>query len=157
MKFDPTRLFVQLQNTGLAVKDNPLFQLLFLMIDSIGKLNLEVNGSGGGGGGGAVVNNITQIIQQLDLSGGGDGGGDGLVIPGPAGADGANGMVPYYIAPSEVFTVPEFKQALFAMNIDNEGILEIDGFLIEVDGGGGGDTINNNQTVILWEENYYDD
>lgn len=43
------------------------------------------------------------------------------------------GMVPYYIAPTETFTVPLYKQALFEMNIDNEGILVVDGFLIEVD------------------------
>ncbi len=43
------------------------------------------------------------------------------------------------------------------MNIDNEGILEIDGFLIEVDGGGGGTTINNNTTVQLIDENHYED
>lgn len=53
--------------------------------------------------------------------------------PGLRGIDGVNGMVPYYIAPTESFNIPEYKQALFAMNIDNEGILEIDGFLIEVD------------------------
>lgn len=156
MKFDPTRLLTQLQNTGLAVKDNPLFQLLFLMIDAIGKINAEINASLAPGGGGSTTNNITQIIQQLALDGGFDGGGDDISIPGPPGEDGANGMVPYFIAAGETFTVPEFKQALFAMNIDNEGILEIDGFLIEVDGGGGGEVVNN-QTLILWEENYYDD
>lgn len=45
----------------------------------------------------------------------------------------AGGMVPFFIADGDTFMVPEFKQAPFAMNIDNEGILIVDGFLIEVD------------------------
>jgi len=134
--FDPTRLIVQLQNTGLAVKDNPLFQLLFQMLKAMAKINSEVNGviSGGGSSGGGVTN-ITQFIQQFGLDSGSGDSTSGDVIPGPPGTpgeDGANGMVPYYIAPSETFIVPLYKQALFAMNIDNEGILEVDGFLIEV-------------------------
>jgi hypothetical protein len=43
------------------------------------------------------------------------------------------GMVPYYIAPAQSFTVPEFYQALQGMDIDIEGTLTVDGFLIEVD------------------------
>lgn len=43
-----------------------------------------------------------------------------------------SGMVPYFIASDETFTVPLYKQALFTMTIDNEGILEVDGFLLEV-------------------------
>ena len=159
--FDPTRLIVQLQNTGLAVKDNPLFQLLFQMLRAMATINSEVNGfiSGGSSGGGSSTV-INQIIQQLNLdSGSGDSSSDGLVIPGPAGANGvagANGMVPYFIALTETFIVPLYKQALFAMNIDNEGILEVNGFLIEVNGSGGSSIVNN-QTVILWEEDYLDD
>lgn len=49
------------------------------------------------------------------------------------GGGGGGGMVPTYIAPGETFTVPANKQALFAIGIDNEGILEVDGVLIEVD------------------------
>jgi hypothetical protein len=56
---------------------------------------------------------------------------------GPQGAQGAQGadgpMVPYYIAPGETFTVPVFKQATYAMTIDNEGTLVLDGYLILVD------------------------
>lgn len=130
--FDPSRLLTQLQNTGLAVKDNPLFQLLGQMIKAMATINGEVNGFSSSGGSGS--SSITTIIQQILLGSDGDGSSDeGLVIPGPAGRDGANGMVPYFIAMGETFTVPEFKQALFAMNIDNEGTLEVDGFLIEVD------------------------
>lgn len=42
-------------------------------------------------------------------------------------------MVPYYIPAGDTFTVPEFKQALFNEPIDNEGVLDVDGLLIEVD------------------------
>jgi hypothetical protein len=45
----------------------------------------------------------------------------------------SGGMVPTYIAPTETFTVPEFRQALFAQMIDNEGTMLIDGALIGVD------------------------
>lgn len=43
------------------------------------------------------------------------------------------GMVPTFIAAGETFTVPTNRQALYAMPIDNEGILIVDGFLINVD------------------------
>lgn len=59
-------------------------------------------------------------------------GGREWVDPG-AGAPVATGMVPYFIASGDTFTVPEFKQALFTMTIDNEGILDVEGFLLEVD------------------------
>lgn len=51
--------------------------------------------------------------------------------PATVGAEGA--MVPYFIAAGDTFTVPEFKQALFSMTIDNEGILDVVGYLLEVD------------------------
>lgn len=43
------------------------------------------------------------------------------------------GMLPYYIAPTESFTVPLYYQAPQGMDIDIEGTLTVDGFLIEVD------------------------
>lgn len=46
---------------------------------------------------------------------------------------GGGGFVPTYIAPTETFIVPANRQALYALPIDNEGIMVIDGFLIEVD------------------------
>jgi len=61
--------------------------------------------------------------------------GESSMIPGPPGSSSSssgNSFVPYFIASGETFTVPLFKQALFAMNIDNEGILDIEGFLIEI-------------------------
>lgn len=141
--FDPARLYSQLQITGLAVKDNPLWQLLFQMIGAMNKIRSELNAgaASGGGGSSSVVNNTIFNAFMSDVLGSNIGQ-DGEIGPpglkGIDGEDGLNGMVPYYIAPGETFTVPEYKQALFAMNIDNEGILEVDGFLIEVDREGSG-------------------
>lgn len=42
-------------------------------------------------------------------------------------------FVPTFIADDDTFTVPTNRQALFAIDIDNEGTLEINGFLIQVD------------------------
>lgn len=55
--------------------------------------------------------------------------GDGTYGPGGP----TNAMVPTFIASSETFTVPADRQALFAMPIDNEGVLDVEGFLVEVD------------------------
>jgi hypothetical protein len=49
-------------------------------------------------------------------------------VPGALG-----GMVPTYLPPGDTFTVPANRQALFTSNIDNEGILDLIGLLIEVD------------------------
>jgi hypothetical protein len=43
------------------------------------------------------------------------------------------GFVPTYIGPAETFRVPADRQALYAAPIDNEGILDVVGLLIEVD------------------------
>src|SRR5262245_17604461 len=62
--------------------------------------------------------------------------GDILVWDGDSwvpGAASSGGMVPYYLAPDETFVVPLYKQALFAMLIDNAGTLAVDGYLLEVD------------------------
>lgn len=42
------------------------------------------------------------------------------------------GMVPYYVAPADTFTVPLYKQALYLMEIDNAGLLVVEGYLLEV-------------------------
>lgn len=77
---------------------------------------------------------INQTINAAIIDDGGGGGGEGeMGPPGVTGAQGVNGMVPYFIGPGETFTVPIYKQALFSMNIDNTGDLVVDGFLIEVD------------------------
>lgn len=147
--FDPSRLYTQLQNTGLQNKDQPLFQLINQMIGAMVAINKLQNASGGSGGGSSSTV-ISQIIQQLSFGSDSDSGGEigPPGINGIPGEDGANGMVPYYIAPTEEFIVPEFKQALFAMNIDNEGILTVDGFLIEVDGASDEDCCNRAFPVI---------
>lgn len=137
MPVDLDRLKSQLLVSKIQSTNQPLYQVINQLIQFARDLQVVLDGvvsGGGGGGGGGGTTTINNIYQQfLDLGTGSDGGGDGEIgPPGIAGADGANGMVPYYIAPSETFTVPEFKQALFSMNIDNEGILIIDGFLIEV-------------------------
>jgi hypothetical protein len=41
--------------------------------------------------------------------------------------------VPYFIASGDTFTVPDFIQSLFTMTIDNEGTLDVVGYLIQVD------------------------
>ncbi len=65
---------------------------------------------------------------------------------GPTGASGASGAtgatgptgpsgggVPYFIASGDTFTVPNFIQSLFEMTIDNEGTIDVIGYLIQVD------------------------
>lgn len=47
--------------------------------------------------------------------------------------DSGGSFVPVFIGADDTFTVPENDQALFAMTIDNEGIIDVEGFLIEVD------------------------
>lgn len=126
---DLSKLQAQLLNTGIQIKDNPLYQVIKQLIASLADINKA---------GGAAVSSITNIggvtVTSIAIPNLDDGfSDDGFIIPGPAGADGANGMVPYFIAATEKFIIPEFKQALFSMNIDNEGDLQIDGFLIEVD------------------------
>lgn len=59
-------------------------------------------------------------------------------VQGPQGFQGAPGdgsgiFVPYYIAPIETFVIPVFKQALWSVVIDNEGIIDVEGLLVEVD------------------------
>lgn len=130
---DIQRLKSVLLTSGLQQKDNALWQVINSLIDALGQSN-DVLTAQIANTGSTIIN---QTLQQLFLGVGdsdGSGGGGESLIPGPAGVAGQNGMVPYYIAPTEKFNVPIYKQALFAMNIDNEGILEIDGFLIEVDG-----------------------
>lgn len=161
MGIDPSRLIYQLQNTGLQNKDNPLYQLLFQMIQIVSGLDHSVTAISGSSSGGTIVNVLgfpplsqdsaaDGLLNELLSIPGRDGiiGRDGaqgppgmdgqdaddpIMLPGPQGIDGANGMVPYYISPTETFTIPLYKQALFSMNIDNEGIIDLEGFLIEVD------------------------
>lgn len=47
-------------------------------------------------------------------------------------ASGGSGSVPYFIPSSETFNVPLYKQSLFGIPLDIEGILSVDGYLLEV-------------------------
>jgi hypothetical protein len=54
---------------------------------------------------------------------------------GASSGDSGGGMaagVPLYIAPGETFTAPANQQTLFAMTIDCEGFLNLEGFLVAV-------------------------
>lgn len=82
----------------------------------------------------------------VDLRGpqgtGGVGGGNGMPgVPGPQGPQGAqgsgtggtsDGSVPYFVPADETFTVPIYRQALFARTIDCEGTIDLEGDLILV-------------------------
>ncbi len=124
------RLLAQLNQTQLAQKDNPTYQVIKQLIQRIKELE-SLTGTGGGGSSSTVINNVFHQFLSSDDSGGGDGG-ETLLINN-SNSDEGGGMVPYFIALNDIFTVPEFKQALFQMTIDVEGILEVDGFLIQVD------------------------
>lgn len=47
-------------------------------------------------------------------------------------APSSGGFVPTYVAPGATFTVPALFQALWAVPIDCDGTLDIDGVLVEV-------------------------
>lgn len=69
--------------------------------------------SGGMGGGFTVID-----------SGGGNGNGGGTTT--------GDGSVPYFIPADETYTVPIYRQALFARTIDAEGMVDLEGDLILV-------------------------
>jgi hypothetical protein len=87
-----------------------------------------------------LVYNAIRALQTAIEEGGG-GGGTGVGPQGPQGYQGAQGSgtsgegasVPYYIASTETFTVPENKQALFSVPIIVDGYIVVDGYLVEVD------------------------
>lgn len=58
-----------LNTSGLQQKDQPLYQVIVNLIDTLARIATFVNtisgGSGGGGGGGGIVNNYTTIQQLL--------------------------------------------------------------------------------------------
>lgn len=51
----------------------------------------------------------------------------------PVALTGTGGLVPVFLASGDTFVVPANRQQTFAMTIDNEGTLEIDGYLVMVD------------------------
>lgn len=125
------RLISQINTSPTAKNDYALWQVITQLIRKLKELNALISASGSG----STINNITNINQFLDImsdSGGSDDGSIMMISSGSSGS-GTDAFVPYFIAAGETFTVPEFKQALFAMTIDVEGILTVDGYLIEVD------------------------
>jgi len=103
---DPARLYHKLQVTGLANTDPRLHQLIYEMIGAVLGMNKSVN-------------SVVSLVDDLPTDTGG--------------TDNTGAMTPIFIESGDTFTIPEDKQAVFAMNIDNEGIIDCEGFLIEVD------------------------
>src|SRR3990167_10084849 len=149
------KLIFQLQSSGLITKNPPLYQVLVAIIKALNSIDSSSNNGSSSGGGTTIVNQTFISPPGVD----GDSGEDGDIgPPGVDGIDGANGMIPYFIAPDEIFTIPLYKQALFSINIDNEGILEVDGFLTEVDGSNDSDIITTAILMpILDLDSEYDD
>lgn len=52
---------------------------------------------------------------------------------GAAGAAGTGSLMPFYIAADETYTVPAYQQGLFSVPIEVDGVLTVDGLLVEVD------------------------
>src|SRR5690349_508174 len=67
--FDPTRLIVQLQNTGLAIKDNPQYQLLYQMLKAMAAINSQQNASSSSSSSSTVINQTIQQIMSSDEGG----------------------------------------------------------------------------------------
>lgn len=107
MAYDANKLFAQLQNTGLQNKDNPLYQLIYLLIQALGGTQGDVTRIS------SLINNITNntidssIINQFIMSGGDSGGDDGLIVPGPVGPTGATGSSGATGPAYPVFPFPE--------------------------------------------------
>jgi len=130
MAADVTRLKSILLNTGLQIKDNPLYQLLNGLIDGLSDVNKGVSSftsvsiPGPPGPAGAPGFLFEDQIGDADS-----------VIAAPSTSSGggsSSSFVPYLIPAGSTFVVPINYQALFEMTIEVDGILEVDGFLIEV-------------------------
>ncbi len=80
------RLLSQLNQSGLQIKDNPLYQVIKQLIDRIKELESLT-------GGGNTTNTINNVLQQYIIEDGGSGGSgeDGAAIPGPTGPQGSTG------------------------------------------------------------------
>ncbi len=73
MAFDPTRLYTALLNTGLQIKDNPLYQVIYQLITALSKLTGSVDTIINTPTT-PVINNFQTIIQDYsnDISNAGD-------------------------------------------------------------------------------------
>jgi len=104
--FDPTRIFVQLNNTRLQQKDPQLYQVIYQLIGELAKLKVDVSSSSSSSGGGSSsITNINQFLDSLDNSGydsfdsmiPGNVGPIGL--SGPIGPPGMDGLSDYDLGP----------------------------------------------------------
>lgn len=114
MASNKDRLLSQLNQTGLAQKDNPTYQVIKQLIDKIKKLESAITTSGGSST--TIEQNIQQFFLNSEDSDSGDG---GAIIPGergPAGIDGATGA-----------TGPPFPAFITLEPENSEDILPIPG------------------------------
>lgn len=88
MSFDPSRLQAILLNTGLQISNQPLYQLLRDLINTVAAINTQTTNIISGGG-----TNVTNILIQM-LQGllEGNDGEDAIIIPGPIGIRGIQGI-----------------------------------------------------------------
>lgn len=89
MAYDTNKLFAQLQNTGLQNRDQPLYQLIYLLIQALASAQGDLTRFS------SLTQNIstasiTNIYQQI-IQGNRESSGNSRVIPGPAGAKGDTG------------------------------------------------------------------
>ena len=126
------QLLARLNISGLQRQNTALYEVIAALIRRVKELANEVDNSGSS----TVTQQITQVIQFMDPSGdsgGGSGDGEVLMINSNNNDGSSGGMMPFFIPLDETFIIPENKQGLFEMTIDVEGILQVDGFLIQVD------------------------
>jgi len=100
MALSTDRLLAQLNQTQLAQKDNPLYQVIKQLIGIIKDLSNTINDGGTpGGGGSTVINQITQIHQLLDLGMNDSGGGDDSMMGGGGGSNSTPSGANHYDCP----------------------------------------------------------
>lgn len=90
MSFDPARLQTLLLNTGLQIKDQPLYQVLKDLIKIVASLNTQTSSLISGSGSSSVININQQLIGNLieDIIDGSD----NIIIPGNIGPIGIQGL-----------------------------------------------------------------
>lgn len=98
-----------------------------IVISSNGNI-IQLSGSATAG-----VNSLNDLQGDIDIEGFGGIGVDVIGQTIRLSGGGGGGMVPFFIPAAETFVVPPNKQALFTIPIDVEGIMDIEGVLVEVD------------------------